>query len=835
MNSAVLNVFTRAVSGLLVALALATVTGCGGGGAGTEALPNTGTVTSSNYNGPSPKTEDVQLFKLNVWDNLVGSNRCGSCHGTGGQSPQFVRSDNINSAYEAANTVVNLNEPSESTMVQKVGGGHNCWLSSPQACADTITQYITRWAGGSTGEVQRVVLQSVTDLQDPGETLTLSDDSSDYSALYDLFTGPAKCSRCHSQDSTGQKQSPYFADTSQATRAANLAMAYDAAKSKIDVNSPELSRFYIRLKNESHNCWTDCDSDAQAILDLIVALAGSLETTALPDGTISSKLSPKLADGTPASSGGRYESNVIAKWEFKTGDGTIAYDTSGVEPAINLNLIGDVSWVGGWGISLNGGKAQGTTASSKKVHDLIKTTGEYSVEAWVAPGNVTQEGPAVIVNYGGSDIRRNFTIGQTMYNYDYLHRSSTTGLNGDPALSTPDGDEVLQATLQHVVATFSPSAGRKLYVNGRLIDEPDPSSPGNLVDWNDTYALVMGSEPSGANVWQGTIRMVAIHNRALTAEQIENNYDVGVGQKFYLLFNISEHIDLPESYIVFEVSQFDSYSYLFNAPFFISLDSNVTPENISIGGMRIGINGEEAKAGQAFTNLLVDELDSAYYTPEQGEQLSNVGTIIGLKSGPDNDQFFLIFDELNGETGVVSDPGDKADHLAIDIADSPQPRIGVRNFGEISASMAKLTGVTPEVVNSQFDNFSEFERSMPADDNALSFVPSHPVAITQLAILYCDALINDTSLRDGVFDSGLFSGADFSGPDKNTLIDNLYDAFIGNGFEFQPENADVEDAVGTLVDNLAADCAGSCNSTQTANVVKGACAAVLGSATMMVQ
>jgi hypothetical protein len=96
---------------------------------------------------------------------------------------------------------------------------------------------------------------------------------------------------------------------------------------------------------------------------------------------------------------------AIALWEFKTGEGPTAYDTSGVDPAIDLSLSGDVDWFGGWGITINDGKAQGTTAASKKLHDLIKATGEYAIEAWVVPANVTQE-MARIVSYRNQPERR---------------------------------------------------------------------------------------------------------------------------------------------------------------------------------------------------------------------------------------------------------------------------------------------------------------------------------------------------------------------------------------------------------------------------------------------
>src|SRR5690606_5673635 len=62
----------------------------------------------ANYNGPPPATADIQAFKLNLWDNLQGTNRCGSCHGTNGQAPTFVRSDDINLAYQQALPLVDL-------------------------------------------------------------------------------------------------------------------------------------------------------------------------------------------------------------------------------------------------------------------------------------------------------------------------------------------------------------------------------------------------------------------------------------------------------------------------------------------------------------------------------------------------------------------------------------------------------------------------------------------------------------------------------------------------------------------------------------------------------
>ena len=57
-----------------------------------------------------------------------------------------------------------------------------------------------------------------------------------------------------------------------------------------------------------------------------------------------------------------------------------------------------------------------------------------------------------------------------------------------------------------------------------------------------------------------------MHRRAMTQEQIVQNFDAGVGERFFLLFDISERIQAAaqSSYILFEVQQYDTYSYLFD-------------------------------------------------------------------------------------------------------------------------------------------------------------------------------------------------------------------------------------------------------------------------------
>lgn len=817
----------RGLVSAICAFALATLAGCGGGAQTTD-NPITGVAPPSTYSGPPPATEDVQSFKLNVWDNIQASNRCGGCHTDSvGQTPMFARHDDINAAYEAANTVANLTQPSDSRLVSKVGGGHNCWLSDSQACADIMTTWIEGWAGDAAGGGRQIVLEPPVSSA-PGSSKNYANASESNFAT--LVHGPiltVYCAGCHSSQSATSQQ-PYFAES-------DVSVAYEAAKSKMNLDQPADSRFVIRLGSEFHNCWdNDCPTAAAEMEAAIQAFSDTVPLTEIDPALVNSD-AMRIVDGVVASGGNRYEDSQIALWEFKTGEGTTAYDTSGVEPAINLTLSGDVEWFGGWGITVNDGKAQGSTAASKKLHDLIRATGEYSIEAWVVPANVTQE-MARIVSYSGGDTTRNFTLQQTLYDYNFLHRSTETSLNGDPALSTPSADEVLQASLQHVVATYSPIDGRKIYVNGQLVTEMDPVAGGALVDWQDTFALVLGNEASGSGLWKGTFRLVAIHNRVLTPEQIVQNFDVGVGEKFYLLFGIGDIINVPSAYILFEVAQYDSYSYLFNQPHFITLDGSQQPEGIPLQGMRIGVNGIEAHVGQAYANL--DATLSASEFGELGQPLSGIGAVIPLEKGPQDDEFFLTFDLLGQQAYVRTDDPP----LVVTPTDlPPASRFGVRTFDEINATMAAVTTVDPEQTGVD-TTYQGLRQSLPTVESPEAFLSSHQVAVAQLAIEYCDALLEDPVLSAAYFPGFNFAqppATAFAGANRDLIIQPLLDRMMGQNIATQPLYPDIRDELGyvasdgtrpaNLIDRLLA------GSAETRDVAKGVCAAVLGSAVMVVQ
>jgi hypothetical protein len=791
------------------------------------------------YTGPAPASADVEAFKVNLWQNIITPTRCGGCHKAGGQSPEFARSDDVNQAYAAALTVVNLTQPDQSTMVVKVAGGHNCWLASPQACADILTTWIENWAGGGSGGAggaTKIQLTAPVD-QAVGPTKQFPADPTLFSStVYPLLS--MFCSRCHSPNATAP-QSPYFASP-------NVDQAYAAAQAKINLNDPPLSRFYVRLATESHNCWAttpggpvDCPGSAARMLSAIQNFANGVPVTPV-DPTLVVSRALTLYAGTVASGNNRYDADTIARWMFKEGSGSVAYDTSGVDPASNLTVSGNTSWDSAWGLifGTGGAKAQGTTATSDKLYTALTGSGQYTLELWAAPANVTQT-KAFIASYSGGETLRNFTLAQNAMQYQAYGRSTVSDANGAPALTTAAANMNAQAALQHIVLTYSPTSGRQLYINGSFTGDVDTLTGGALTNWDPTFAFLLGNETTNDRPWAGEIRFAAIHSHALTVAQIQENYAAGVGQLYYLLFDVSALTGMSQSYIMFTATQFDNYSYLFAKPTFISLNPQAQPGSIPISGLYIGMNGQEVPVGQAYSTLSTT-VSNANYSATAGQLLSSVGTVFAMQLGPSQDLFFLDFDLIGTQTHVRT----VATPVAAPPATLPPASdIGLHVYDELNASMASITGVSAglSAVNT---TYQAVQQQLPTVPNIQGFLPSQEIGISQLAIQYCNALVSDPVLGPAFF-PGLNlnqtpAQAFGTNPGMDLVITPLIDSpAVGTNLATQPTDAQIRTELYSLITSLV-NCSASdptCvqTPTRTQTIAKAVCATVLGSATTLIK
>lgn len=833
---------------------------------GGDSIPGNNVAGQVSYNGPDPRDQAVRDFQFFFWNNVTDEAiGCANCHMQDGVGTvKFVRNDDINLAFDTALSVVDLVDPGNSAVVNRVFNNHNCWSPDPAICRDTLTAWVSNWAAGVEDTSSTSVALAAPLAQMATGAILFPENSSLFeTTVYPLLT--ENCASCHSDSAPVQvRQTPLFAHS-------NVDTAYEAAKTKIDLSNTRDSRLVVRLRDESHNCWDDCATDAVEMQTEIEALLPDNISPVDPD--LIKSLALRLdSDGIPASSGGRVETHVIAQYEFRIGSGTVVADRSMVEPFMPLTLIDGVEWLDNWGLQFTDGRAQASVNDSRKLYDELTATREYSIEAWVFPANVTQENSARIVSYSSGANERNFTLGQSLYNYDYFNRSGNTDNNGEPLLSTNTDDQDLQEALQHVVVTFDEENGRQIYVDGQHTGDVDPEAGAGIASWDEDFAFVIGNEVSGNRSWEGAVRFVAIHRRALSQQDIQTNFDVGVGQKYFMLFRLgylSDHDGDPntpdevqeltpidDSYVVFQVSQYDNYSYLFSNPYFLALNADTISQNFVIKGLRVGVNGKVSTVGQVFTTLDM-QVEPAGYSGESGYPISSQGMIVSLENGADLDQFFLSFEQLDVNMNVFVE----ADFDAPIFSGSglENSDVALRNFSEMRETFAQITAIdsSNSAVSATYDLVIQ---QLPSNENILGFLSAHQMGVTQLAIAYCNQLVETKSARDAlgisldeVDDPNIDDANGKTVADWDTdFIDPLITRALNSNLTVQPDFTVVKsqlhhllftdadgiaeiDAVNNPVPDGLSRCAGGCVDGTTALAAKAACAAVLGSSAVSLQ
>jgi hypothetical protein len=363
----------------------------------------------------------------------------------------------------------------------------------------------------------------------------------------------------------------------------------------------------------------------------------------------------------------------------------------------------------------------------------------------------------------------------------------------------------------------------------------DAQKGGSISNWDSSFALVLGNEVSGDRSWQGLIKFVAIHSRSMSAAQVLQNFNAGVGERYYLLFNVSDVTGVSQGYFMFTVSQYDSYAYLFDSPTFVSLDSSVTSSNlpsIPVQGIRIGINGTIPQVGQAYIPLNTTITGSAY--SPQGEVLSTIGTVIGLQSGPLTDQFFLTFDRLGDHTNVVVE--------ATPTAPPPAPGpvvsdIGVRTFAQVNSTLSVLTGVptTDPNVNA---TYQAVQQQLPATPTIEAFSSASQVGVAQLAIQYCNVMVNNSTYLSKVLPGVTLTATQFnSQAGIDAVTGPLAARVLGSGLHSMPAASTMTGAGGELDKLVGNLCTASapCNTVARVQAVTAAtCATAFGNANMLI-
>ena len=549
----------------------------------------------------------------------------------------------------------------------------------------------------------------------PTTTPPTTDVAAFQQTLYPHLRDPQNlCVGCH-----GATQIPTFA-------VADVMTAYNVitTQQKVDLVNPQLSRVYLRPAVDRHNCGGNAACDAIAA-DFLAAIQQWAQLRPAPPPPTQQALMSAVTSFSQGmgSSNGRADANAVAVFTFDEGAGTTTTDKAG---QITLQITG-MDWVQG-GLKNVSGKAQANATDSRKLFDAINPAGQFSVEAWIIPDNLTQTGPARIVSYSSGTATRNFMLGQNTTDYRGRARTSVSNANGDPQLDGANPD--VATALQHVVLTFDPAVGRKLYVNGQL--SAQENAPATLA-WTNDQTFVIGNETSNDRLWMGTFELVAIHKKALSAAEVQQNFAAGAGGLVTLSFDVSS--------IVGAQARVDL------------LAARSTRRATCSRNRRSSARPTRASRTSASPSTMPcrwRRRRSGASTRRRPRRASS-----SRRSAPWCRPRWARHGQVPPRVRGARDEGRaRGDGAALLAARAGAGRAGARarrrSFSQIDATMSALTGVSIGATAVQ-TLYTDVRDSLPTTANLLAFGASQQLAIQRLATTYCGEVVANATTCSGFF------------------------------------------------------------------------------------
>lgn len=227
---------------------------------------------------------------------------------------------------------------------------------------------------------------------------------------------------------------------------------------------------------------------------------------------------------------GRVHEGILALYTFDEGRGAIVQDVSGFGEPLNL-VIEDpaaVQWEQGHLVVTNPTLIASPGAATK-IYTELHETNEFTVEAWVVPATTAQEGPARIVTFSHTSYDVNFSLAQGLWGnrpsamYTMHLNTTRPGYNNESHFLTPQGS--LTTALNHVLFTRHVDGTARFYLNG--VQVAQETLGGDFSNWDPQYPLALANEVKVPRPWLGAYHLVAVYRRALTAEEVAQNFRAG--------------------------------------------------------------------------------------------------------------------------------------------------------------------------------------------------------------------------------------------------------------------------------------------------------------------
>jgi len=159
----------------------------------------------------------------------------------------------------------------------------------------------------------------------------------------------------------------------------------------------------------------------------------------------------------------------------------------------------------------------------------LQITANITLSAWIKAS--TQNNMGIAGKYASSGNKRGYLIATNQSDSNqkitwYYQRATDAFNAGDSLTSSFD---VLDNSWHFVLCTFTSSVSAKIYIDGELDATDTASIPSAIA--NNSARFEIGTHNEGtAYCFNGNISNVSIYNRALSADEIRQNYEATAGR-----------------------------------------------------------------------------------------------------------------------------------------------------------------------------------------------------------------------------------------------------------------------------------------------------------------
>ena len=219
----------------------------------------------------------------------------------------------------------------------------------------------------------------------------------------------------------------------------------------------------------------------------------------------------------------RVRDGLVALYEFGSLKGEIVPDRSGFLEAADTKLDDpEAVRLADGSLTIDRPTRLRSLERVAKIADLVRVSGELTVEAWIEPVVQGEATSAGIVMMSNSTSQQNFALVQTGGRFEARFRTSSTGTGEARPIRTPEASA--RPALTHLAFTRDRTGRARVFLDGEIVSEG--TIAGSASDWEKT-TLVIGNGPRGREPWLGSVYLVAVYGRDLLADEVARNFRAG--------------------------------------------------------------------------------------------------------------------------------------------------------------------------------------------------------------------------------------------------------------------------------------------------------------------